>query len=186
MICRLVCWYRCKCQKVTGGSQLWADQWHVTVTGDTSHASGHASHTDSLSERGSSFSPHEDTLHSCLLTCFFFSFHLRCSLPFLSSLAFSPAPPSAVAHAHPRPPSLHTCTLSLRPVHIPQVTGSAESGVIPPLRSCHLPQLLSGMLRVKHGSCTFLFLAISTHAFVCISAWVSVCEGGRVTLRDGL
>lgn len=110
--------------------------------------------------------------HAALLLThlLFFSFHLRCSLPFLSSLAFSPAPPSAVAHAHPRPPSLHTCTLSLRPVHIPQVTGSAESGVIPPLRSCHLPQLLSGMLRVKHGSCTFLFLAISTHAFVCISA----------------
>lgn len=142
------------------------------MTGDTSHALGQASHTDrSLSERGSSFSPHEDMLHSHLGTCFFF-FHsasdARCVF-FLVSL-LSPPPPSTVSHTHPRPPSLPACTLSLRPIHIPQVTGSAASGFITPLLSSHLLQFRPGMLRVKHDSCTFLFLAVSTHAFVCISA----------------
>lgn len=71
--------------------------------------------------------------------CFFY-FHSASDalcLFFLVSL-LSPPPPSTVAHTHPHPPSLPACTLSLRPIHIPQVTGYAESGFVPPLLSSHL------------------------------------------------
>lgn len=160
---------RCNCHHCSGRDSVSSLWWRTS------------GHTHSrLSQASSCVSVHEDTHTPAHAPAF--PFHLWCSLPFLSCLAFGLTPPL--------PPSLHSTRSHPPSLPCPDTHSDVSiyhSWLGLPSQAFffffHLQQLRSGMLKVKHDSCTFLF-AIFTYAFVCISVCVCVCarEQARVIL----
>lgn len=157
----VLCWYRHKCHKVTIAMTALrrtpsrsSDRGHVTCTRTR------VTHTQRSLSRAAAVSALVRTRTSAEAPAFFHStFDAHC---FSLVLLLSP-PPQTTAHAHALPPpSLSWYTLWLGPTHIPQLTGSAESGFIPPF-----PSSAAAPLRNVKSETWQLHIPLSRHFHSC-------------------